>query len=79
MVKRIIHIADLHIRTIQMHELYKNQFEKLLGEIGVKFLEWADENISHNEIRIVIAGDIAHQKINISNEQLLLTSWFLKN
>jgi hypothetical protein len=32
MVKRIIHIADLHIRTIQMHELYKNQFEKLLEE-----------------------------------------------
>jgi DNA repair exonuclease SbcCD nuclease subunit len=78
MVKRIIHIADLHIRTIQMHELYKNQFEKLLIEIGVKFLEWADEGISHNEIRIVIAGDIAHQKINISNEQLLLTSWFLR-
>jgi DNA repair exonuclease SbcCD nuclease subunit len=78
MVKKIIHIADLHIRTIQMHDLYKEQFEKLLREIGVKFLEWADENISHNEIRIVIAGDIAHQKINISNEQLLLTSWFLK-
>ena len=78
MVKKIIHIADIHIRTIQMHDLYKQQFDKLLKEIGVKFLEWADENISHNEIRIVIAGDIAHQKINISNEQLLLTSWFLK-
>ena len=78
MVKKIIHIADLHIRTIQMHELYKNQFEILLNELSVKFLEWADENISHNEIRIVVAGDIAHQKINISNEQLLLTSWFLK-
>ena len=78
MVKKIIHIADLHIRTIQLHELYKEQFEKLLKEIGSKFLEWTDEGISHNEIRIVIAGDIAHQKINISNEQLLLTSWFLR-
>ena len=78
MVKKIIHIADLHIRTIQMHDLYREQFEILLNELSVKFLEWADENISHNEIRIVIAGDIAHQKINISNEQLLLTSWFLK-
>jgi DNA repair exonuclease SbcCD nuclease subunit len=78
MVKKIIHIADLHIRTIQMHELYKNQFEKLLEEISVNILEWKDENISHDEIRIVIAGDIAHQKINISNEQLLLTSWFLR-
>lgn len=78
MVKRIIHIADLHIRTIQMHELYKNQFEKLLEEISINVLDWKDENITHNEIRIVIAGDIAHQKINISNEQLLLTSWFLR-
>jgi DNA repair exonuclease SbcCD nuclease subunit len=78
MIKKIIHIADLHIRTIQLHDLYKEQFEKLLKEIGVKFLEWVDEGISHNEIRIVIAGDIAHQKINISNEQLLLTSWFLR-
>ena len=78
MIKKIIHIADLHIRTIQLHDLYKEQFQKLLDELSVKFLEWVDENISHNEIRIVIAGDIAHQKINISNEQLLLTSWFLK-
>ena len=29
MVKKIIHIADLHIRTIQMHDLYREQFEKL--------------------------------------------------
>ena len=78
MIKKIIHIADIHIRTIQLHDLYKEQFEKLLKEIGVKFLEWTDEGISHNEIRIVIAGDIAHQKINISNEQLMLTTWFLK-
>lgn len=78
MIKKIIHIADIHIRTIQLHDLYKEQFQKLLDELSVKFLEWSDENISHNEIRIVIAGDIAHQKINISNEQLLLTSWFLK-
>jgi DNA repair exonuclease SbcCD nuclease subunit len=27
---------------------------------------------------VVIAGDIAHQKINVSNEQMLLTSWFFK-
>ena len=78
MIKKIIHIADIHIRTIQLHDLYKEQFQKLLDELSIKFLEWADENISHNEIRIVVAGDIAHQKINISNEQLLLTSWFLK-
>jgi len=78
MVKKIIHIADLHIRTIQMHELYKRQFDLFLSELNAKFMGWSNENITHNDIRIVIAGDIAHQKINISNEQLLLTSWFIK-
>lgn len=78
MVKKIIHIADLHIRTIQMHDLYKAQFDKFIKELSNKVFEWAEEGVEWNEIRIVIAGDIAHQKINISNEQLLLTSWFIK-
>ena len=74
MVKKIIHIADLHIRTIQMHELYKTQFEKLLIDLTVELSDY-----NYDETRIVIAGDIAHQKINISNEQLMLTSWFIKS
>jgi DNA repair exonuclease SbcCD nuclease subunit len=61
-----------------MHELYKRQFDLFLSELNAKFMGWSNENITHNDIRIVIAGDIAHQKINISNEQLLLTSWFIK-
>jgi len=77
MVKKLIHIADIHIRTIQLHELYKKQFEKLIEEIKEHSAKWTSEGIRWDEIRIVIAGDIAHQKINISNEQLLLTSWFL--
>jgi DNA repair exonuclease SbcCD nuclease subunit len=72
MIKRIIHIADLHIRTFQLHDLYKKQFERLINDLKEKLL-----NYTHDEIRIVIAGDIAHNKINISNEQLMLTSWFL--
>jgi DNA repair exonuclease SbcCD nuclease subunit len=78
MVKKIIHIADIHIRTIQLHELYKEQFTELLGELNNKVYEWNEEGVNWDEIRIVIAGDLAHQKINISNEQLMLTSWFLK-
>ncbi len=74
MVKKIIHIADLHIRTIQMHDLYKTQFEKLLIDLTVEL-----GDVNYDETRIVIAGDIAHQKINISNEQLMLTSWFIKS
>lgn len=78
MVKKIIHIADLHIRTIQMHDLYKEQFTKLVKEIQDHYIKWREEGLTLENIRIVIAGDIAHQKINISNEQLMLTSWFLK-
>lgn len=78
MIKKIIHIADIHIRTIQLHDLYKNQFIKLIKEIQNHYIKWREEGLSWENIRIVIAGDIAHQKINISNEQLMLTSWFLK-
>jgi DNA repair exonuclease SbcCD nuclease subunit len=77
MIKKIIHIADLHIRTLQLHELYKTQFEKLIEEVKQHSITWSSEGVTRNEIRIVIAGDIAHQKINISNEQLMLTSWLL--
>lgn len=77
MIKKIIHIADIHIRTIQLHELYKKQFDTLIEEIKEHATTWTSQGIRWDEIRIVVAGDIAHQKINISNEQLLLTSWFL--
>lgn len=72
MIKRIVHIADLHIRTFQLHDLYKKQFQSFIDKLEIDLL-----GFSKDEIRIVIAGDIAHQKINISNEQILLTSWFL--
>lgn len=72
MIKKIIHIADIHIRTIQLHDLYKKQFETFIYEVQKQTKDYTTE-----EIRIVIAGDIAHQKINISNEQIVLTSWFL--
>lgn len=75
MIKKIIHLSDLHIRNYQYHEMYEEQFKKFLKDIKSKIETWGH---TKEEIRIVITGDIAHQKINISNEQLLLTSWFLK-
>lgn len=77
MVKKVIHLSDLHIRTIQLHELYKEQFDRFFNELVDISTTWVREGIKREEIRIVITGDIAHQKINISNEQLMLTSWFL--
>lgn len=72
MIQKIIHLADLHIKPVQLHDLYRSQFEKTLlsikSEVG---------DLTPDEVRIVIVGDIGHQKINISNEQIILTSWFL--
>jgi DNA repair exonuclease SbcCD nuclease subunit len=74
MIKRIVHISDLHIRTYQYHEMYQTQFMILLEK-----LENQLSDFDWNEVRVVITGDIAHQKINISNEQMMLTSWFISN
>jgi DNA repair exonuclease SbcCD nuclease subunit len=73
MIKKIVHIADLHIRTYQYHDIYKKQFELFLEDVKKRVVGY-----DYEEIRVVIAGDIAHQKINISNEQMMLTSWLIK-
>jgi UDP-2,3-diacylglucosamine pyrophosphatase LpxH len=53
--------------------MYKKQFKLFLADARKQV-----EGYDYDEIRVVIAGDIAHQKINVSNEQMLLTSWFFK-
>jgi len=73
MVKKIIHLADIHIRTFRLHDEYKEVFKTLLTQITNLIEEYKRE-----EIRIVIAGDLVHQKIIISNEQLVLGTWFLR-
>jgi len=73
MIKKIIHLSDIHVRTTQYHELYKKQFTSFLNDIEVKV-----GGHSVDEVRVVITGDIFHQKINISNEQILLVSWFFE-
>jgi DNA repair exonuclease SbcCD nuclease subunit len=73
MIKKIVHISDLHIRTFQLHDMYKKQFKLFLKDLKGQL-----DGYEYDEIRIVITGDIAHQKINISNEQMMLTSWFIK-
>jgi len=72
MIKKIIHIADIHIRTYRMHEEYK--------EILTSFIAKAKEqtkDFKYEEIRIAVVGDLVHQKITISNELLVLGCWFL--
>ena len=73
MIKKIVHIADIHIRTMRLHDEYKTVFIKLFSDLTDLLADYKRE-----EIRIVVAGDLVHQKIVISNEQLLLGTWFLR-
>ncbi len=83
MIKSIIHCSDIHIRTNQLHDLYKKQFEAFLNDVRFQLsLNSNDVTDLYKEpffhdVRIVLTGDLFHQKINISNEQILLASWFL--
>lgn len=73
MIKKIIHLADIHIRTFRLHDEYQEVFKTLLSDIKNKIT-----GLQREEVRIVIAGDLVHQKIVISNEQLILGTWFLR-
>jgi DNA repair exonuclease SbcCD nuclease subunit len=72
-IRKVVHLSDIHVRTLEYHELYDKQFRKLIFVLREKF-----QGFEHEEIRIVITGDIAHQKIHISNEQMTLISTFLR-
>jgi len=72
MIKSIAHLADIHIRTYRQHDEYKEVFDSLIKDLNLKF-----KNFEYLETRIVIVGDLFHQKITVSNEQIMLGSWFL--
>lgn len=57
MIKNIVAFSDIHLRPLKRHQEFKEQFNKLITEV---------KKISPD--RVVIAGDIFHSKITISNE-----------
>lgn len=75
MVKKIIHVADIHIRNIKRHDEYKIQFTKFIDKCKEVL---TDCECKYEEARIVLVGDLFHQKIQISNEQTVLFSWFMR-
>lgn len=72
-IRKIIHLADIHIRTYRLHEEYKDSFKEFIGQLTELVKDYAP-----NELRIAIAGDLVHQKIIISNEQLILGTWLIQ-
>ena len=74
MVKKLFHIADLHFRTYKRLDESEIVCQKFIEEV-TNYVE--ENNLNYDEVRIVIAGDIVHQKITISNELSVLVSNFL--
>ena len=68
-VEKILHIADIHIRNYKRHTEYRQVFEQLYE---------AAKDLPQNSI-IYIAGDLVHNKIDMSPELIQLTSEFLTN
>ena len=58
-VKKILHIADVHIRNLKRHEEYRQVFNKLYDSLKSE----TDENTI-----IYLGGDIAHAKLEMSPE-----------
>lgn len=63
MVKHIIQIADLHIPNNENERPYMNMLKRALAEILKEVKKYKKD-----EVRIVICGDIFHNKIRATNE-----------
>lgn len=73
MVKTIIQVADIHMRNASRHDEYQEQLQKFIDkcqEIASKY--------EPGEVRILICGDLVHQKNTISNELITLVSNFIR-
>ena len=69
-IKRIFHLADIHIKNNERHIEYLSVFNTLIKNLT--------ENIIEGDI-IYVGGDIFESKIAISNEARQYASYFLKS
>ena len=69
-IKKIYHIADVHIRNLKRHKEYREVFENLYEYIKTTK---TDDSV------IVLCGDIVHAKTDMTPEVIEMTQTFLKN
>lgn len=73
MIKKIIHISDVHIRCLQRMEEYSEQLTLLMDK-----LQEITRAYKKEEVRIVICGDLFHQKNTLSPELIVFASAFIR-
>ena len=72
-IKKIVQMADIHIMKYDRHEEYLYMFKLLKDKLKEELA-----GLEYDEIRIVVCGDIAHQKNNISPEMSIIMGIFFK-
>lgn len=65
---KIAHISDVHIKNTKEHEAYNLVFDKLYASLKEKEVDL-----------IVVTGDIAHSKTQLSPEYVSIATDFIKN
>jgi DNA repair exonuclease SbcCD nuclease subunit len=73
MIKKIIHLSDIHIRNVKRHDEYYDMLQKFVSSTREIVSEFTSD-----EVRILVCGDLLHQKITTSNEQSIMLSWFFR-
>lgn len=74
MIKYIFQIGDIHIKNLRRLSEYKEQLSKFIKQVE-DFIE--EKKLTIDEVRIVVTGDLLHNKLDISGEGYLLAHWFL--
>ena len=72
MVKKIFHIADIHIPNNESKRPYMDMLKQGIAELYKEVKKY-----NKDEVRIVVAGDIFHNKIKVSNEATKMFHNFL--
>ena len=62
-IKKIAHLADIHIRNLKYHSQYKQIFETIYEKLKEEEVDF-----------IYLAGDLAHTKTQLSPEYFHLCS-----
>jgi DNA repair exonuclease SbcCD nuclease subunit len=71
MVKNIIHLADVHIKSLKRQDEMREILSNFIDDIK-PFLE-----VHREETRIVVCGDIFDNKLDVTNEAYQMVCWFL--
>ena len=72
-IRKVIHCSDIHIRNFQRLEEYAEQLTKF-----VEYCRAIAQDYEEDEVRIVISGDLVHQKNSLSPELISFTSMFIR-